>query len=89
MSQTDRLTPEEEAKIEEWAWQLHEWEGEYHYPSGLLANGSRALLKLLEECRTLRAERDEPGTVATHKQCRCSLSETDASDRSRSLRPEE
>ena len=56
----DRLTPEKEAEIEDIARELLEFEGDYHYPSGLLANGSHALLGLLsEECRVLRAERDE------------------------------
>ena len=58
MSPPDRLTPEKEAEIEELSRELLEFEGDYHYPSGLLANGSRALLGLLEECRVLRAERD-------------------------------
>jgi hypothetical protein len=55
----DRLTQDEEAEIEILSRLLQEYEGDYHYPSGLLTDGSRALLKLLEECRTLRAERDE------------------------------
>ena len=59
MSQPDRLTPEKEAEIEELSRELQEFEGDYHYPSGLLTDGSRALLGLLEECRALRAERDE------------------------------
>ena len=59
MSQPDRLTPEKEAEIEELSRQLQEFEGDYHYPSGLLADSSHALLRLLEECRALRAERDE------------------------------
>ena len=59
MSPPDRLTPEKEAEIEELSRELLEFEGDYHYPSGLLANGSHALLGLLEECRVLRAERDE------------------------------
>jgi hypothetical protein len=59
MSQPDRLTPHDEAEIEELSRQLEEFEGDYHYPSGLLAKGSHALLKLLEECRALRTERDE------------------------------
>ena len=62
MSQPNRLTPDEEAEIEELSRQLQEFEGDYHYPSGLLANGARALVKLFEECRALRAERDEYGT---------------------------
>ena len=59
MSPPDRLTPEKEAEIEALSRELQEFEGDYHYPSGLLANGSHALLGLLEECRVLRAERDE------------------------------
>jgi hypothetical protein len=55
----ERLTQDEEAEIEVLSRLLQEYEGDYHYPSGLLANGSQASLKLLEECRTLRAERDE------------------------------
>jgi hypothetical protein len=58
MLEHDRLRPENEAEIEELSRQLQEYEGDYHYPSGLLANSARALLRLLEECRTLRAERD-------------------------------
>ena len=58
MSHPDRLTPDDEAEIEELSRQLLEFEGDYHYPSGQLERGSHALLKLLEECRTLRAERN-------------------------------
>jgi len=59
MSQPDRLTPEKEAEIEALSRELQEFEGDYHYPSGLLVDSSHALLTLLEECRALRAERDE------------------------------
>jgi hypothetical protein len=59
MPRPDHLTQDDEAEIEDLARQLQEYEGDYHYPSGLLSNGSQALLKLLEECRALRAERDE------------------------------
>ena len=58
MPQPDRLTPDDEAEIEELSRQLEDFEGDYHYPSGLLAKGSQALRKLLEECRALRTERD-------------------------------
>jgi chromosome segregation ATPase len=80
LSQPDRLTPEKEAEIEELSRQLQEFEGDYHYPHRLLANGSHALLKLLEECRALRAERDEYRVAAAH--CEMALfSERDRRER--------
>ncbi len=71
MSHPDPLTPEKEAEIEEVSMQLQDFEGDYHYPSGLLANGSRAIVRLLEECRSLRAERDEYRNAAA--ECEVSL----------------
>lgn len=80
MSQPDRLTPDEEAQIEELSRLLQEFEGDYHYPSGLLAKGSHALLKLLEECRALRAERDEYGKAVAHYEM-SSVSDRDRRER--------